>query len=215
MEIKYLGHSSFIIKGKNVTVVTDPYSSEYTGLKFPKHVACDVVTISHDHLDHNAVDMLEGTPFVVNGPGEYEIKGAGIVGLPSFHDTAKGADRGKNVMYRIEIDGISIVHLGDLGHPLTTQEVENLDGVNILCIPVGGGYTIDAAVAESIITEIEPEIVLPMHYGRPELNQSIFSQLTDLPHFLKEAGKEGLVPQPKLNITKDKLPAEMQVIVLE
>jgi L-ascorbate metabolism protein UlaG (beta-lactamase superfamily) len=132
-----------------------------------------------------------------------------------FHDEQKGALRGKNTIYRIEVDGVSIVHLGDLGHMLTSEELEALDGVNILMLPVGGLHTIDAAKASHLINEIEPSIVIPMHYGRPELNQKIFGTLAPLSVFLKEIGKEGVAPVPKLVISKDKLPTEMQVVVFE
>jgi L-ascorbate metabolism protein UlaG (beta-lactamase superfamily) len=214
MDITYLGHSSFRVRGKTATVVTDPYSAD-VGLKFPRHMEADIVTVSHDHGDHNAVSQIEGTPFVVKGPGEYEIKGIGVVGFSVFHDEQKGALRGKNTIYRIEVDGVSIVHLGDLGHMLTSEEVEALDGVNILMLPVGGLHTIDAAKASHLINEIEPSIVIPMHYGRPELNQKIFGTLAPLSVFLKEIGKEGVAPVPKLVISKDKLPTEMQVVVFE
>ena len=215
MDITYLGHSSFKIRGKTATVITDPYDAVAVGLKFPKHVEADIVTVSHDHGDHNAVSQVEGNPFVIRGPGEYEIKGIGIVGLSVYHDDQKGELRGRNTIYRIEVDGVSVVHLGDLGHMLTSEQVDELDGVNVLCIPVGGLHTIDAATAVHLINEIEPSVVVPMHYGRPELNQKIFSQLSPLSVFLKEIGKEGISSQPKLVLSKDKLPAEMQVVVLE
>lgn len=214
MDITYLGHASFRIRGKNATVVCDPFDS-MIGLKFPKHVEADVVTVSHDHRDHNAVGEVEGSPFVVHGPGEYEIKGIGVVGYGVYHDNEKGAKRGKNTMYRIEVDGVSIVHLGDLGHTLSSDEVDELDGVNVLMVPVGGFYTIDAAAAVTVVNDIEPLIVIPMHYGRPDLASEIGSKLSPVGAFLKEIGKESVMPQPKLTISKDKLPAEMQVVVLE
>src|SRR3989344_2417944 len=143
MDITYLGHSSFKLRGKGSIVVTDPFGP-VVGLPFPKHTTADIVTVSHDHEDHNAADLVEGNPFVVRGPGEYEIKGVGVVGLGVFHDDAGGTKRGKNTIYRIELDGISIVHLGDLGHELSSAQVDSLDGVDILLVPVGGVYTIDA-----------------------------------------------------------------------
>lgn len=215
MEIKYFGHSTFYIKGKQASIVTDPYTPEEVGLKFPKHTISDVVTISHAHSDHNDVTQIEGSPFVIQGPGEYEIKGISIIGIGSYHDAQKGQERGKNTMYRIEMDGLNLVHLGDLGHELNESDLENLGGVDILFIPVGGFYTINASQAKTIITEIEPTIVIPMHYGRADLKPEMKTQLADLSVFLKEMSKEGLVPQPKLTITKDKLPEEMQVIILE
>jgi len=215
MEINYLGHAAFRIRGKSTTVVTDPYAPEHVGLKFPKHIAADIVTVSHDHPDHNAIHQIEGAAYVVNGPGEYEIKGVGIIGLSTFHDEEKGAKRGKNTIYRIEMDGLSIVHLGDLGHTLSVAEVDSLGGVDILMIPVGGLYTIDPAAAVAVINEIEPSIVLPMHYGRTELPAKAFGNLATREAFLKEIGTENVVPQPKLTITKDKLPEQMQVVILE
>ncbi len=215
MEITYLGHAAFRIKGKTATVVTDPYAPDIVGLKFPKHITADIVTVSHNHPDHNATREIEGAAYIVNGSGEYEIKGVGIIGLPTFHDEEKGAKRGKNTIYRIEMDGLSIVHLGDLGHTLSAEEVDSLDGVDILMIPVGGFYTIDPAKAVSVINEIEPSIVLPMHYGRKELQGKVPGNLATLEAFLKEIGKEDVVPQSKLTVTKDKLPEQMQVVILE
>lgn len=214
MDITSLGHSSFRIRGKTATVVTDPYDPRSLGLKFPKHVEADLITVSHGHEDHNSVSQIEGTPFVIDGPGEYEVKGVGVVGISTFHDGEKGAARGRNTIYRIEIDGVSIVHLGDLGHTLATAEIDALDGVNILMVPVGGVYSLDPAQAVQVVQEIEPSIVIPMHYGRPELNQKVFGGLSPVAAFLKEIGKEA-TSQPKLSTTKDKLPAEMQVVVLE
>ena len=215
MDITYLGHASFRIRGKSATVVTDPYDSDMIGMKYPKHTQADIVTVSHDHPDHNAIANIEGTPFVVRGPGEYEVKGVGVVGISVFHDDEKGAQRGKNTIYRIEVDGVSIVHLGDLGHTLTSAQVDELDGVNVLMVPVGGFFTIDPTKAVAVVNDIEPSIVIPMHYGRPELDQQKFAQLAPVSAFLKELGKQDVTPQSKLTVTKDKLPAEMQVVVLE
>jgi len=204
MDITYLGHSSFKLRGKQATVVTDPYGST-VGLPFPKHTSADIVTISHDHEDHNARAAVEGNPYIVKGPGEYEIKGVGIVGLGV----------GKNTIYRIEHDGLSIVHLGDLGHGLSSEEVDCLDGVDILLVPVGGIYTIDAAQAAKVVGEIEPMIVIPMHYLVPGLDKKVFGQLLGVDAFLKEMGKTEVTPQSKISVTKEKLPEEMQVVVLQ
>ena len=209
MDIIPLGHSSFKLKGKTVTLVTDPFNSTVTGIKFPKHTACDIVTVSHTHEDHNDVSQLEGDPFVVQGAGEYDIKGVDIIGFTTEH----GGDQPvKNTVYRIEMEDLNIVHLGDVGRVLTTAEVDVLDGVDILFVPVGGTYTIDSVQARKIIAEIEPKIVIPMHYDRPGL---AIKALAPVSTFLKEMEKEQVVAQPKLSISKGKLPEEMQVIVLE
>lgn len=214
MDITSLGHSSFKLRGRQATVVTDPFG-DMVGLPFPKHTTADIVTLSHNHEDHNAAERIEGNPFVVSGPGEYEVKGVGIVGLGVFHDEAEGAQRGRNTIYRIELDGVSIVHLGDLGHELTSAHVDSLDGVHILLIPVGGVYTIDARQAAKVVSEIEPSIVIPMHYNRPGLDQRAFGNLTGVDVFLKEMGKANSAPQSKLSITKEKLPEELEIIVLQ
>ena len=215
MDITYLGHSSFRIRGKQTTVVTDPFDSAMVGFPFPKHISANIVTVSHGHGGHNSTSQIEGDPYIVSGPGEYEIQGVGIIGLASFHDATKGTERGSNTIYRIEIDGMSIVHLGDVGHVLESETVNNLDGVDILMIPVGGFFTIDPEKANAVIKEIEPSIVIPMHYLTPKHNAKAFGDVQPLEVFLKEMGKEGIVPVSKLTITKDKIPEEMQVVVLE
>lgn len=214
MDITSLGHSAFRLRGKSASVVTDPYDSTMVGLKFPKHTEASVVTISHDHEDHNAASIVEGNPYVIRGPGEYDVQGISVVGFSSFHDDKEGSVRGKNTIYRIEIDGIVIVHLGDLGHELTSSQVEALDGVDILMIPVGGTFTIDAKTAVKIVKEIDPYIVIPMHYQRPELNQKAFGELEPVATFVKEIGKEA-VQMSKLPVSRDKLTEEMQVVILE
>jgi L-ascorbate metabolism protein UlaG (beta-lactamase superfamily) len=214
MDIVYFGHSSFKLRGKKTTVVTDPFDPNTVGMKFPKTEA-DIVTISHHHDDHNALGQIGGSPFVVDGPGEYEIQGVEIIGIASFHDSEQGKKRGANTIFNIQIDGIHVVHLGDLGALLTEKEIEQMGTADILLIPVGGVYTITAKQATQLISEIEPAIVIPMHYGRAELNQKIFGDLLPLSSFLALIGQEGVTPQSKLTITKDKIPEQMQVIVLE
>lgn len=209
MDIISLGHSSFRLRGKSATLVTDPYDSTFIGLKFPKHIAADIVTVSHTHKDHNETTQIEGNPFVVTGPGEYEIKGIGIVGSATDHG---GDVQLRNTIYRIEMDDLTIVHLGDLGRMLTSAEIDMLDGVDILFVPVGGTYTLDAAMAKKVIAEIEPSIVIPMHYHRPGI---AFKELAPVSVFLKEMEAETVAAQPKLTVSKGKLSEEKQIIVLE
>jgi len=209
MDILPFGHASFKLRGKQATVVTDPYEGDGVHIKFPKHVEADILTISHNHRDHNATELVGGSPFIVRGPGEYEIKGISIIGISSFHDTEEGKTRGLNTMYRIEIDGVKIAHLGDVGHVLSSVQVDLLDGIDVLMIPVGGMYTVDAEKASQIVSDIEPRIVIPMHDARSN------KELAPLDAFLKLLGKEGVLPVPKLTVSKDKLPPEMQVVILE
>jgi len=204
-----LGHASFKLKGKNTSVVTDPYDPSI-GLKYPK-VEADIVTISHDHPDHNAVGQVGGAPFVVSGPGEYEIAGVKIIGVASFHDEKKGELRGKNTIYNIKIDGLWICHLGDLGqNELTDEQSEQIGQVGILLIPVGGVYTIDAEEAAKIAASLEAKVVIPMHYANLASNL----KLEPVDKFLKEMGVEGAEPASKLSITNEKLPEELAVILL-
>lgn len=214
MEIKPLGHSSFRLSTRGVSLVTDPFDPAFIGLPYPK-VDADIVTISHSHEDHNDVRRINGTPLVFSGPGEYESKDVYIKGIASYHDDKEGADKGKNTIFHIDMDGILIVHLGDLGHKLTSVQEEVLEDVDILLIPTGGFYTIDAKTAAAIVTKLEPSIVIPMHYKRAGLTPSIAEKMDEVSVFLKEMGKENAAPLPKLVITKDKLPEELQVVVLE
>lgn len=219
MDIIPLGHAAFKLKGKICSVVTDPYDPEMVGLKFPRHTTADIVTISHGHKDHNFSAVVESEAgsekIVLTGPGEYEVKGVDVTGIATYHDNKEGAERGKNTLYKIEIDGIKIVHCGDLGHKLTPVQVELIDDVDVLLVPVGGFYTIDGATAAEVVTQLEPSIVIPMHYQMSGLDAKVFGQLTPVTNFLKEIGQETVLPQPKLKVTKDSLPLETQVVILE
>ena len=211
MDVFWLGHSCFRIKGKRATVVTDPFPPDL-GYALGKPVA-DIVTVSHQHPGHSCVSGVSGVsgaPHNITGPGEYEVSGVLIIGYPTFHDAEKGAQRGKNNVYLMEIDGITICHLGDLGHPLNTDQVEEIDEVDVLLLPVGGASTIDAACAAEIIRRIEPKIVIPMHFKTPELKR----ELDPVEKFLKEMGAGQVEPLPKLSITPSSLPTSTQVVLL-
>lgn len=214
MDIIHLGHSSFRIKGKNATLVTDPFSGEATGLKFPKTEA-EIVTVSHQHADHNFAGSgkweVGSETLIISGPGEYESKGVKILGIPCFHDSSSGSERGRNTIFKITMDGVNICHLGDLGHKLEAAQVDFLDGVDILLIPVGGVYTIDAKIAAEVVAQLEPKMVIPMHYSVPGLK----FQLDPVENFLQEMGKPEIKPQPKLTVSKDKLGEEMEIVILE
>jgi len=162
--------------------VTDPYNDDI-GMKMP-HFEADIVTISHDHHDHNNTGALRGNPFLIDTAGEYETKGVFVEGVESWHDSSDGKERGKNIIYRIEMEDISITHLGDLGHILDAKQLEKLEGTDILLIPVGGKYTINAAKAVEVISQIEPRIVIPMHYKVPGLK----IDLDGVEKFIKELG---------------------------
>jgi L-ascorbate metabolism protein UlaG (beta-lactamase superfamily) len=214
MDIIYLGHSSFKIKGKSASVVCDPYNPKMVGLKFGP-VEADIVTISHEHDDHNRQELIKNCKKVVNGPGEYEIMGISILGFPSYHDTQKGEERGKNTIFVYEVDGIRIAHLGDLGHELSESLVEDMGDIDILILPVGGEFTIGPVEATKIVQVIEPSITIPMHYQVPGLNPVSFAKLKNVEDFLKEVGLT-VERLPKLSLKKEDIIEDMQkVVVLE
>lgn len=214
MIITWLGHSAFKLQDKissdGVTLVTDPYGKE-TGFKMPSFEA-DIITVSHDHPDHNNVDALRGKPFVIDCAGEYDTKGILIEGIDSYHDEEEGKLRGNNIIYRIEIDDISVVHLGDLGHVLSNEQLEKLVGTDILLIPVGGKSTLDAKKAVEVISQIEPRIVIPMHY---KVEGLAYEDFDSVDKFVKELGIQPSY-EDKLKISKKDLPQEdMELVILK
>ena len=209
MDITWLGHSCFKLRGKQATVITDPYSPNL-GYSLGKQTA-SIVTVSHQHLGHSFTEGISGNPKLVNGPGEYEISNVLIIGVATFHDEDRGNKRGKNTVYLIEIDEISICHLGDLGHVLNNEQVEELGNVDVLLLPVGGVSTIDAPVATEIVRQLEPKIVIPMHYKTPAISR----ELEPVDRFLKEIGAHDINSQAKLTLTKSSLPISTQVVLLD
>jgi L-ascorbate metabolism protein UlaG (beta-lactamase superfamily) len=209
MEITWLGHSCFRLRGKQATIITDPFSPA-TGYNLGKQTA-NIVTVSHDHQDHNYTTGVGGSPHIVSRPGEYEISGVLVIGLATYHDAVKGAERGKNTVFVIETEEMSICHLGDLGAPISDSQVEEIGKVDVLMVPVGGVYTIGASAAAAMVRQMEPKIVLPMHYK----TASGGANLEPLDNFLREFGVSALLPQAKLNVNKNNLPLTTQVTLLE
>lgn len=235
VDIWWMGQACFRVKGKNTTVVFDPYDHEFTGLPKLK-LEADIVCVSHSHQDHNFIKAVvlgdDGPtgpvsdaelsqtqseasgrrPFVISGPGEYEKSGVNIVGIASFHDDQGGSQRGKNTIYNMVIDGVNIVHMGDFGQKKLTQEqVEQLSNCDVLLIPVGSVYTISGKEAGDIIAQIEPKIIVPMHF----LLDGLKFDLEPVSVFLSAMGKEGLLAQSKLSISKERLPQEPEIVLLQ
>ncbi len=208
MEISWLGHSCFQIKGKQTTIVTDPYSPDL-GYSLGEPAA-QIVTVSHQHPGHNYLPGVSGEPRLITAPGEYEIAGVLIIGIATYHDAERGSQRGNNTVYLIEVDDIAVCHLGDLGHVLNMEQVEELGTVDILLLPVGGKTTIGAATAAEVVRQLEPKVVIPMHYQTPALSR----ELEPVERFLKEIGTGQSDPQPKLSFTKSHLPDSTQVFLL-
>jgi len=217
MTITYHGHSTFKIRGKAGTVVTDPYD-DYIGLTLPK-MSADIVTVSHDHKDHNEIKTIVGTarrknPFIVTDAGEYEVGGISVFGVQTFHDANGGVERGTNMVFTTLVDGMRICHLGDLGHELTPKQLEQIGSVDVLLCPVGGTFTINPELAVKTIRAIEPGIVIPMHYKTDKHNNDVFGELKTLEDFLKVYGLSPAAV-PKLTLEgKSSLPEETELVVL-
>jgi L-ascorbate metabolism protein UlaG (beta-lactamase superfamily) len=209
MEITWYGHSCFRLRSRSATVVTDPYGKG-TGYTLPR-VRADVVTISHEDPYHNHSKGIAGKPYVVRSPGEYEVKGAFIVGIRTFCDTKNGAERGFNTIYLVEMEGLCVCHLGDLAHLPSQSQVEALSDVNVLLVPVGGKPCVSASQATEVISLIEPEIVIPMRYRTPTTT----IQLDPVTKFIKAMAVKAPEPLESLKVRAKKTPSETQIVLLE
>ncbi|MBP7927737.1 MBL fold metallo-hydrolase [Patescibacteria group bacterium] len=215
MEITYIGHSCFKIKGKFTTVITDPYDPSALGYKLPK-LSGDIVLVSHQHEDHNYTSGVSDYKMVIDTPGEYEVSGVFVSAHQTYHDAKNGTERGKNTIYQIEIDGFNILHLGDLGHELSKETLEKLPTIDVLFIPVGGSYTMDAKVAAKVTHDIEPAFTIPMHYQTEDLTK-LPQKLDGVEKFLGEMGYEDKdttkMDSLKLSSRSD-VPEETDLVIL-
>ncbi len=211
MEITWYGHSCFRLTERNyVTVVTDPFDSKPVGYDTLK-LKAEIVTISHDAPGHNNSDAVKGTTHVLTGAGEFEIGGVFITAVQMDGAVKKSKDKIRNTVYVFDYDGITVAHLGDLQQIPTQSEVELLGTVNVALIPVGGGNSLNAAKAAEVVSMLEPNIVVPMHYATPDSK----IKLDELNKFLKEMGLGKQEAQPALKVTRNSLPSETHVVVLE
>lgn len=211
MVITWYGQSCFKVQSGDTVLVTDPYHKEI-GLTPPRFKA-DVITVSHAHADHNNIETIPDGAFVIDGPGDYEVKGVSFTGISTFHDAKGGRERGLNTAYLIEMEGIRLVHLGDFGEEeIRPETLDALGEVDILFLPVGGTYTIDGSAAAEVANAIEPKLVIPMHYALPGLK----IKLDGVETFLKEMGVKNLAKEEKLAIKKKELgdKESMRVVVL-
>ncbi len=218
MEITWYGHSCFRLTERNyATVVTDPYDSKSIGYDSLK-LRSDIVTVSHDAPGHNHADAVKGTSHVIDGAGEFEIGGVFITGVQTDSSSSgkKKAKKdseasGRNTIYVFDYDGITVAHLGDLKEVPTQSEIELLGTINVALVPVGGGGGLNAAKAAEVISLIEPNLVIPMHYSTPAAKVSLDS----LNKFIKEMGLSKAETQPSLKVTRSGLPNETHVVVLD
>jgi L-ascorbate metabolism protein UlaG (beta-lactamase superfamily) len=211
MEISWLGHACFQLRGKNVVLITDPFPPQSAAEGSSKgNLNASIITVSHNHSMHNSIESVAGNPHVIRGPGEYEISDVLITGVASYHDNQRGQVHGRNTIYIIHMDDLVLCHLGDLGHILQENQLEEVADADILFIPIGGGNSLNPTQAAEVISQIEPRIVVPMHYSVTPTGE--FS--SELTLFCREMGVETIEPHAKLSVTRNSLPAEMQVVLL-
>jgi L-ascorbate metabolism protein UlaG (beta-lactamase superfamily) len=212
MKVKWLGHASFLITSDNgVRIITDPYKCggalKYAEVKGP----ADVVTVSHEHFDHNNVESIEGNPQVIRGTSGTEVKGIKFKGVATFHDENKGKDRGTNTVFCFEVDGVRVCHLGDLGHDISAQEVQQIGKVDVLLTPMAGFYTMNADVATEVSNKIKPKVIIPMHFK----NERCDFPVSGVDDFLKGKKNINRVDASEVEFKAGKLPAETQIMVLK
>jgi L-ascorbate metabolism protein UlaG (beta-lactamase superfamily) len=208
LDVTWLGHGCFRLRGRGAAVVTDPYPPAI-GLKLQR-LEANLVTVSHEHENHNYTQVVRDA-YEIRGPGEYEVAGVSVIGVPSYHDAEKGAKHGRNTIYLIEIDDVRVCHLGDLGSALDDAEAEAISAPDVLLVPVGGRTVINAAQAAQVVRQLEPRFVVPMHYAIPGLKL----ELDPLDRFLKEMAVTAAEPQPKLSVQASSGEYDTKVIVLE
>lgn len=208
MDISWLGHACFRLRGRDVTVLTDPPDPK-SGHAIPKTPA-EIVTMSHDHPGHASLRSVGGEPVVLRSPGEYEVKECLVTGLASYHDAEKGLKRGRNTVFVIRLDGVVVCHLGDLGHAMEEAELQALGDVDVLLVPVSGpDVNLAAPLAADVVHQFEPKVIVPMSFEPDGKKDTPFRR------FLSEMGVKDVQPLPKLSVARSNLPAEMQVVVLE
>jgi len=211
MEITWYGHSCFRLTERGMAaVVTDPFDNANIGYE-PLKLKADIVTVSHDALGHNNSKAVKGTSHVITGPGEFEIGGVFITGVQTNGTIKKESEELRNTLYVFDYEGLTVAHLGDLKRVPSQTEVEALGAVNVALVPVGGGGGLNAAKAAEVISLLEPNIVIPMHYATKDAKL----KLDSLDKFLKEMGLSASQPEASLKVTRSGLPEETHVIVLE
>ncbi|MFC2063866.1 MBL fold metallo-hydrolase [Chloroflexota bacterium] len=210
MEIFWYGHSCFRLTERGLSsVVVDPYDHRVVGY-FPQKIKADIVAISHDAPGHNYTNATKGARHFITGPGEYEIGGVFITAVQTDGIRRKKLDLPRNTLYLFDYDGLTVAHLGDLKQVPTQSELDALGAVNIVLLPIGGGAGLNAAKAAEIVSQIEPNVIIPMHYHTEDSSL----ELDTLDKFIKEMGLQPIEPLPSLKMTKSGLPTESKVVVL-
>jgi L-ascorbate metabolism protein UlaG (beta-lactamase superfamily) len=208
MIVTWLGHSCFLLESSDgLKILLDPFHDDFVGYPLPP-VEADIVMVSHDHMDHNNVGAAGSNAQVIFGAGECSSLGLTILGIRSYHDEKTGRLRGENTIFCFGLDGIRVCHLGDLGHKLSRDQIREIGHVDLLFIPVGGGYTIDAKSADEVMGQLHPAVAVPMHYR----TGALAFELDSVDDFLK--GRERVARQKELHLTREDLSGEVRVVVL-
>ena len=211
MKIKWLGHAAFLITSDaGIKIITDPYATSSSVTYDEIKESADIVTVSHEHGDHNNVAAVRGNPAVVKGAAE--VKGMKFDGIPTHHDEAGGSQRGNNIIFCFEVDGIRVCHLGDLGHPLGDNQVADIGKIDILLVPVGGNYTIDAKVATDVCGKLAPKVIIPMHFRNERCSNFPVAGVDD---FLQGKGNVTELDTSEKEFKQGELPATTQIMVLK
>jgi L-ascorbate metabolism protein UlaG (beta-lactamase superfamily) len=212
MKVKWLGHACFLITSRGgVRIITDPYAVG-GGINYsPIKETADVVLVSHDHGDHSNVSAVRGTPKVVEGDGTKTAKGIQFRGIASYHDASQGEQRGPNTVFCFNVDDLKLCHLGDLGHVLSPGQVNEIGAVDILLVPVGGFYTIDASVASRVCDQLKPKVIIPMHFKTPKCAYPI----AGVEDFLKGKKNVRRAGGSEVEFEREKLPAATEIVLLQ
>ena len=214
MKVKWLGHACFLLTSEaGVRILTDPYTPGAFGLGYrPPAETAEIVTVSHDHADHNNAAAVQGKPEVVRGAGVHKVKGVEIKGVGTSHDDTSGSQRGPNTVFCFTLDGVRVCHLGDLGHDLAAGALAEIGPVDVLLIPVGGNFTIDAEIAGRVADRIAAKVVIPMHFQNERCREFPVAGVDD---FRKKRRRVRMVDGSEVEITKDGLPTETETVVLK
>ena len=214
MLIKWYGHAAFrITTAPGVTIIIDPYEPGAFGGAIsyqPITDPADIVLISHDHADHNCTSTIAGAYREVRKEGVYDIRGVRIMAIPTFHDPSQGSERGRNLIFVIEADGLKVVHLGDLGHLLDRDAITKIGETDVLMLPVGGFFTIDAEAATQVMNDIRPSIAIPMHFKTEKVGFPIAG--TD--EFTRGKKRVRTIDGHEIEVVKESLPGEPEIVVL-
>ncbi len=211
MKVKWLGHASFLITSEaGLKIITDPYP-QGSGLSYaPMNEAADIVTMSHDHFDHNNVSSVSGKPQVLTSSGEKDIKGVQFSGIDTYHDGSFGKERGSNTAFCFAVDGIKLCHLGDLGHRLNQEQMAKMGSIDILFIPIGGVFTIDAKTAGTVTDDLKPKVVMPMHYKTAKCDWP----LNTIDDFVVDKSNVKKLNSSEIEFKADKLPEATEIVIL-